>query len=123
MKKNPMIQPARGSRKPIQSRNFRDRFQINLIDFCKLRKRDPFGVLMCWVLVIKDHATGLIYLCALPRKHPHLVVYKLQEIFAIIGFPKIFQTDNGKEFTGKVVLKFLCQMNPNICIVTGLLPI
>jgi hypothetical protein len=119
MKKNPVTQPARGSRKPIRSVHFRDRFQIDLIDFCKLRKRDPFGVLICWVLVIKDHATGLVYLCALPRKHPSIVAYKLQEIFGFIGFPKIFHTDNGKEFTAKVVLKFLCQMNPNITSVTG----
>ncbi len=119
LKKNPVTQPARGSRKPIRSVHFRDRFQIDLTDFCKLRKRDPFGVLMRWVLVIKDHATGLVYLCALPRKHPNLVVYKLQEIFGIIGFPKMFHTDNGKEFTAKVVLKFLRQMNPNIIYVTS----
>jgi hypothetical protein len=74
---------------------------------------------MRWVLVIKDHATGLIYLCALQRKRPNLVAYKLQEIFGIIGFPKIFHTDNEKEFTAKVVLMFLCQMNPNIISVTG----
>jgi transposase InsO family protein len=53
-------------------------------------------------MTIKDHATGLTYLCALPRKRPHLIAYKLQEIFGIIGYPKIFHTDNGKEFTAKV---------------------
>jgi hypothetical protein len=104
IKKNPMTQPTMGSRKPIRGVHFRDRFRIDLIEFCKLRKRDPFGVLMHWVLVIKDHATGLVYLCALPRKRPNLVAYKLQEIFGITGFPKIFYTDNGKDFTAKVVL-------------------
>jgi hypothetical protein len=74
---------------------------------------------MRWVLVIKDHATALVYLCALPRKCPNLVANKLQEIFGIIGFPKIFHTDNEKEFTAKVVLMFLRQMNPNITTVTG----
>jgi hypothetical protein len=118
--KNKLVtQPAKDSRKPIRSRQFQDRLQIYLIDFHKLRKRDPFGVLMHWVLVIKDHATGLIYLCALPWKCPNLVAYKLQEIFGIFGFPKIFHTDNVKEFTAKVVLMFLCQMNPNITSVTG----
>ena len=96
MKKNPITQQAKGSRKPIRSRRYRDRFQIDLIDFRKLRKRDPFGVLMRWVMTIKDHSTGLTYLCALPRKRPHLIVYKLQEIFEIIGYPKIFHTDNGE---------------------------
>jgi hypothetical protein len=63
-------------------------------------------------LTIKDHSTGLTYLCALPRERPHLIAYKLQEIFGIIGYPKIFHTDNGKEFTAKVVLKFLREILP-----------
>jgi hypothetical protein len=74
---------------------------------------------MHWVLTIKDHATGLMYLCALPRKRPDLVAYKLQEIFGVIGYPKIFHTNNGKEFTAKSILQFLCAMNPNIITVTG----
>ncbi len=74
---------------------------------------------MRWVLTIKDHTTGLMYLCALPWKHPDLVAYKLQEIFGVIGYPKIFHTDNGKEFTAKLILQFLCAMNPNILSVTG----
>jgi hypothetical protein len=55
-------------------------FQIDLVDFCRLRKQDPYGVLMHWVLNIKGETTGLRYLCALPGKCPDLVVYKLQEI-------------------------------------------
>jgi hypothetical protein len=43
-------------------------FELDLIDFCKLRKRDPFGVLMHWILTLKDHATALVYLRSLPRK-------------------------------------------------------
>jgi hypothetical protein len=119
MRKNPITKPARGSRKPILSKDFCIRFQLDLIDFCKLRKRDPFGVLMRWVLTIKDYDTGLVYLCTLPCKHPKLVAYKLQEIFGSIGYPTIFHTDNGKEFTGKLILQFLCNLNPNIFRVTG----
>ncbi len=37
----------------------------------------------------------------------------------MIGYPKIFYTDNGKEFTAKLILQFLCAMNPNILTVTG----
>ena len=44
MKKNPVSRNEKGSRKPIVSKSFRDRFQLDLIDFRKLRKRDPFGV-------------------------------------------------------------------------------
>jgi hypothetical protein len=106
MRKNPITKPAKGSRKPILSKAFCNRFQLDFIDFCKLRQCDPFGVLMRWLLTIKDHCTGLVYLCALPRKRPKLVLYKLQEIFGSIGYPKIFHTDNGKEFTRKLILGF-----------------
>ena len=119
LKKNPVTRKLKGAIKPIFSKNFRDRFQVDLIDMRKLRKRDPFGVLMRWIMTLKDHATGLTYICALPRKHAHLVAYKLQEIFGVIGYPKIFHTDNGKEFTAKCVLEFLRNLNPNILAVTG----
>ena len=119
MHKNPITKPQKGSRKPILSRWFRLRFQIDLIDFRKLRKRDPFGVVMRWIMTVKDHATGFVYICALPRKRPSLVAYKLQEYFGVIGYPIIFHTDNGKEFTAKVILRFLRQLNPNIITVTG----
>ena len=70
-------------------------------------------------MTLKDHATGLIHICALPRKRPDLIAYKLQETFGVIGYPKIFHTDNGKEFTAKLILQFLRQLNPNIVAVTG----
>jgi transposase InsO family protein len=85
----------------------------------KLRKRDPFGVIMCWIMTLKDHATRLTCICALPWKHAHLVAYKPQEIFGVLGYPKIFHTDNGKEFTAKCVLELLRHLNPNILAVTG----
>jgi hypothetical protein len=56
------------------------------------------------ILVIKDHATVFINLCALQRKQANLVAYKLQEIFGVIGHPKIMHSDNGNEFRAKVVL-------------------
>ncbi len=106
-KKNPVGNTQKGSRKPIMSLNWQSMFEIDLMDLCKLQKRDPFGVLMHWILTLKDHAILLVYLCALPRKRVKLIAYKLQEIFGIIGYPMIFHTDNGKEFTAKVVLEFL----------------
>jgi hypothetical protein len=45
-KKNQPPKATKGSRKPIQSAYFGDRFQVDLMDMRKLRKRDPFGVLM-----------------------------------------------------------------------------
>ena len=28
-------------------------------------KRDPFGLMMRWIMTAKDHATGFVYICAL----------------------------------------------------------
>jgi hypothetical protein len=117
--KNPVGNVQKGSRKPIMMLNWQSRFELDLMNFCKLRKRNLFGVLMHWILHLKDHAKALVYLCALPRKRANLIAYKLQEIFGIIGYPMIFHTDNGKEFTAKVVLEFLWDLNPNILTVTG----
>lgn len=52
MKKNPTTKNEKGSRKPILSKNFQVRYQIDLIDMSKLRKRDPFGVLMQWIMTV-----------------------------------------------------------------------
>jgi hypothetical protein len=118
-KKNPVGNAQKGSRKPLTSSNWQSRFRLDLMDFCKLRKRVPFGVLMHWILTLKDHATALVYLCTLPRKRANLISYKLQELFGIIGYPMIFHTNNRKKFTAKVVLEFLWDLNPNILTVTG----
>ena len=82
MKKNHITKNVKGSRKPICSSYFRDWFQIDLIDFTKLRKRDPFGVLMRWIMTVKDHATGLTYICALPRKTAKCVAYSSKSTLA-----------------------------------------
>ena len=76
-------------------------------------------MLMCWILTLKDHATALVYLCALPRKKGNLIAYKLHEIFGIIRYPMIFHTNDRKEFMAKVVIEFLWDLNPNILMVTG----
>ena len=119
MRRNPTVAPMKGSRKPIRSNGYRARFQIDLIDFRKMRKRDPFGVLMRWIVTVKDHSTGFTYVSAIPRKTAHFVAHRLQELFGLIGYPSIFHTDNGKEFTARAILKFLRNINPSIITVTG----
>ena len=119
MKKNPTVTAMKGSRKPIRSNGFRDRFQIDLIDFRKMRKRDPFGIIMQWIVTIKDHSTGFTHVSAIPRKTARFVAHRLQEVFGLIGYPSIFHTDNGKEFTARRILHFLRSMSPNIITVTG----
>lgn len=117
--KNPAIKATKGSRKPIKSRLFRERFQIDLIDMRKLRKRNPYGVLMRWIITIKDHATGYTMIDCIPRKSARFVAHVLQSFFGHIGYPFIFHTDNGKEFVGKEILRCLRTINPNILTVTG----
>ena len=119
MQKNPHVRALRGSRKPIRSNHYRERFQVDLIDFRKMRKHDPFGVLMRWIVTVKDHSTGFTHISAIPRKTARHVAHRLQEVFGLIGYPAIFHTDNGKEFTARSILRYLRRVNPNILTVTG----
>ena len=117
--KNPAIKAMKRSRKPIKSRLFQEHFQIDLIDMCKLCKKNPYGVLMRWIVTIKDHATGYTMIDCIPHKSAQFVAHVLQSFFGHIGYPFIFHTDKGKEFTGKEILKCLRIINPNILTVTG----
>lgn len=94
--KNPAVKAMKGSRKPIKSRLFGDRFQIDLIDMHKLCKRNPYGVLMRWIVTIKDHATGYTMIDCIPCKTAQFVAHVLQSFVGHIGYPFIFHTDNGK---------------------------
>jgi hypothetical protein len=68
MKKNPVTQTEKGSQEQI----------ISKVDLTKLRKQYPFGVLMRWIMTLKDHATGLMHICALPRKRPDLIAVVME---------------------------------------------
>ena len=84
MQKNPSVRALCGSRKPIVSNHYREQFQVDLIDFQKMRKRDPFGVLMRWIvrekaikqrgdhLVAKGLGTGAVLSLSVDyRTHSH----------------------------------------------------
>jgi hypothetical protein len=108
-----------GAKQPIFSYNFRDRYQIDLIDKRSDPQPDIHGVIMRWILVIKDHFTGFTACYAIPRKRPKYVAHGLDHLFSLIGYPVIFHTDNGNEFTAIEILQFLKSINPNILSVTG----
>ena len=80
---------------------------------------NPYGVVMKWIMTVKDHFTGFFWLVTLPNKKAEYVTYELTNIFGHIGFPHIFHTDNGKEFTAKVIVNFLKENNPQVTTVTG----
>jgi transposase InsO family protein len=81
--------------------------------------KNVYGIWMKWIMVVKDHFSGYTHTCALPSKHGKFVVHELNNLFGIIGYPKILQTDNGTEFTNQQVLALLKEWNPSIHSVTG----
>ena len=90
--RHPNVPPTKGAKKPILSSEFRDRIQVDLIDMRAMRKKDVYGNMQRWIMTVKDHSTGLVYLCALPRKKAIYVAAELEKYFGLIGFPEIFHT-------------------------------
>lgn len=101
-------------KKPIISESFRDRFQVDLIDMRGCAQEDIYGQTMRWIMTLKDHFSHLTYLVALPQKKTSYVAYELDRIFGLIGYPVVFHTDNGKEFTGSDVLELLKEYSENV---------
>ncbi len=116
---NPTARRQVGAKKPILSSEFRDRFQVDLVDFRKKAQTNVFGVTMRWLVVLKDHHTKLCAIDCIPRKRPKFVAHVLGWLFGMLGYPSIFHTDNGNEFTAKQIMFLLKDINPNITTVTG----
>ena len=94
--------------------------QIDLIDYCANEQRNVYGQVMRWIMVVKDHFTGLCYLRAIPNKIAKYVCFELKSrLFGLIGYPHIFHTDNGSEFTAEQVVGMLKRWNQTILTVTG----
>jgi len=77
--KHPNVPPSKGAKKLILSLEFRDRIQVNLIDMRAMRKRDIYGNMQRWIMTVKDHLTGLVYLCGLPQKKAMYVAVELEK--------------------------------------------
>jgi len=117
--KNVSIKKLPGAKKPIISSDFRDRFEIDLIDKRANPQTCIHGIVQRWIMSVKDHFTGFACFEALPRKRPKYVAWYLERLFAVVGYPKIFHTDNGNEFTANEIIQFLKSINPGILSVTG----
>lgn len=116
---NLIVRRPAGAKKPILSSEFRDRIQFDLVDFRKKAQKNIYGVTMRWLCVLKDHHAKLCAMDAIPRKRPKYVAVVLGWMFGLLGYPSIFHTDNGNEFTAKQIMRLLKEMNPNITSVTG----
>ncbi|KAL7565222.1 hypothetical protein ACA910_016559 [Epithemia clementina (nom. ined.)] len=111
-----------GAVKPIQSKAFHDCFQADLINMMEEDSKgaiDPQGAEMKYLLVLKDHFTMFTVLVPIPNKEPKTVAYHLQHIFGIIGFPAIYQSNNGCDVSGEEVLKMVKEFYTTIHTIQG----
>lgn len=75
----------KGARKYIETFKFRDRMQADLIDYSKDERQDMNGVVLRYLLVVKDHFTRFTYLKPVPCKKPEHVADALNHYFSIVG--------------------------------------
>jgi hypothetical protein len=78
-----------------------------------------YGIVMRYIVVMKDHFSGFVMADCIPRKHANFVTHVINHFFSIVGYPSIFHTDNGKEFMAKCILDLLRSQSPHITTVTG----
>ena len=101
-----------GAVKPIRSNAFRERFQMDLIDYSADPQKNVYGVVMTKLLVVKNHFTRLTFMVPLPGKETEFVAWELYCFFSFVGHPLIVQTDNGTEFVGRKVIQQLYELCP-----------
>ena len=81
---------------PIRSTYPFERVQIDLIIMTSVLPSKNEGKL--YILTVKDHFSGFVWLRALKRKNKIAVFKKLKKIFRDFRTPDILQADNGGEF-------------------------
>ena len=99
--------------KPILSKDFSSRVQVELIDMQSMCQ----GQHKC-IMVYLDHLTKFCILRHLTSKCASEVTYQLLDIYLLLGAPSILQSDNGSEFTAYVITE-LKQMWIDLGIVHG----
>ena len=114
--------PAKGALKPIRSLSYRDRFQLDLIDYSEdpqIWPGDETETEYKYLLVVKDHFTKFMAGHELVSKSPAGVACALYKLYSIIGFPLIQHTNNGGEFVANQVTELLNVIAPNSRTLTG----
>ena len=91
----------------------------NLIDTRRYQRQDFNGIMMNYIVVARDHFSGFVALDSIQKKTPGQVDNVLQKMFGQFGYPRILHTDNGREFTGRVLLEELHKRCPGMLMVTG----
>ncbi|XP_041347189.1 KRAB-A domain-containing protein 2-like, partial [Gigantopelta aegis] len=96
--------------KPILSKDFSSRAQVDLIDMQSMCQGQHK-----WTMVYQDHLTKF---CSLRPHTASEIAYQLLDIYLLLGAPSILQSDNVFEFTAQVITE-LKQMWPDLVIVHG----
>ena len=99
--------------KPLLSKDFNSRGQVDLVDMQSMPDGD-----FKFIMHYQDHLTKFSVLWALTSKRALEVGFQLLDIFLLIGAPHILQSDNGREFTANVI-KEVKDMWPDCSIVHG----
>ena len=86
--------------KPILSSQMNSRCQVDLIDLQSQPDQD-----FKFILNYQDHLTKFCVLRPLYTKTAQEVAQEVVEIFCLFGNPHILQSDNGREFSNKIVKK------------------
>ena len=87
--------------KSIVSNTLNSRCQVDLIDM----QSQPDGDKK-FILNNQDHLTKFIVLKALRSKRAEEVAYDVHDVFCFLGAPHTVQSDNGREFSNKVVKNY-----------------
>ena len=99
--------------RPILSKEFGSRAQVDLIDMQSITKAQHK-----WIMVYQDHLTKYCVLRPLTSKCAAEVAFQLMDIFLLLGAPQILQSDNGSEFTASVITE-LKVLWPDLLMVHG----
>ncbi|MHA7811742.1 MAG: hypothetical protein ACX933_18225, partial [Marinobacter adhaerens] len=84
----------------------------------KAQPDDPEAPVYRYLLVAKDHFTQFVYMRPIRRKTAKEVAFELSHLFSVIGYPLVFQTDNGGEFQRETV-DAIKALNPFCATVRG----
>ncbi|XP_050056256.1 KRAB-A domain-containing protein 2-like [Aphis gossypii] len=99
--------------KPIISRELNSRCQVDLVDMQTCKDGE-----YKFILNYQDHLTKFIQLRPLKSKTAEEVALTLLPIFLTFGAPNILHSDNGREFSNKIIID-LCSRWEGVKIVHG----
>ena len=95
---------------------------MNFVDFTADPRKNINGVEMNYLMQVQDYVTRLSYLCAIPSKEVTFVAQELNNLCALIGYPKILHIDDGQGCPAADVIHALKTLNANLAPVAGRRP-